>query len=134
MNELKIGQRVYYIDNIGVIPPGYYTIDSEERVDYGFNQEDEYYYFKELPDPDESRDGRARAWKERIRTLDELIVCTKCGGANILEPVWQNPNTKQIDSYKEPDASLHMYCKDCKNLVIPDTRESWEESRKPIVL
>lgn len=131
MNDLKIGQKVYYLDSIGTVPSGCYTIDSEELIDYGFGSEDVYYYFEELTNPDISRDGRTRAWKNRIIALDTLLVCVKCGGTNITRLVEQNPNTKEIvGDIKD----LVVRCYDCNCYTRYDTREAWEESRKPIVL
>lgn len=121
----KIGQKVWYQDGIS-ISSGYYTIDSEEQIDYGYGSTDEYYYFKELQNSDESRLGRFRVWKDRIIPLDKLIVCKDCGSVDIKSPIWYNPNTKELLNNNILDI-IGSYCNNCNKAVELITRKEFED-------
>jgi hypothetical protein len=130
MNELQIGQKIYYYNCCeDILPPksGYYTIDSEEMTDYGGDTWDEYYYVKELQHPDTSRDGRQRMWKNHIKTLDELIVCSDCGGLNIRIKTWLDPNTGENKNECSENSDHDLECLDCENIVTFTSRYLWEE-------
>ena len=130
MNELQIGQKVYFYNCCeDQCPPksGYYTIDSEEMTDYGGDTWDEYYYVKELPNVDESRLGRQRMWKTHIKTLDELLVCQDCGGLNIRGRTWIDPNTGENKNICGEQVDEDCECEDCNSIVTFISRELWEE-------
>jgi len=126
MKKYKIGQKVWYQDGI-TIPSGYYTIDSEEQIDYGYDSDDEYYYFKELQNPDKSRLGRFRAWKVRIIPLDELLVCQECGNTNISIKHWIDPNTNIIGDTCSDGEKEDNWCDDCQKHINIITKEEYDK-------
>lgn len=123
IKEFKIGEKVWYQDGISA-PSEYYTIDSEEQIDYSWGSTDEYYYCKETI---------GKLWKDSIISLDELIVCKDCGSTKVKSLSWIDPNTKEILD-KEGLEWLQNFCKDCKNTVELVTRKEFEDKLVTLVI
>ncbi len=44
------------------------------------------------------------------------LVCIMCGGSNVQELAWINPNTKKyIEPFSKKKDDVRTWCNDCKN-------------------